>query len=331
MLPFPAQALPEQAVARQPTLLITGASGFLGRYVCHLARSRYTVQGLTCRSVPPSIAAVQWHRCDLLAGELDDRHPVVALLNQLQPCAVLHLAAEANTGRCDQDPHRSDRLNCQVPIALAQHCGDRQTPFLFTSTGLVFAGNHAPYREGDPVNPLMRYGHQKAAAEAAVLALGSPVLIPRLPLLFGTGEWPASNFMEHLDQALAQGEPVNLFTDEYRTPLSGWTAAWGLVQAVGWAIAGQRGLVHLAGADRISRYDLGLRFANWRGYDPSLLRPCPRSSLGPANPRPADTSLNITLARSLGYAPPSLDQQLTTCPYPPALLVSSPRPRPPSP
>ncbi|MGA1601138.1 MAG: SDR family oxidoreductase [Prochlorothrix sp.] len=294
-----------------PPLLVTGASGFLGRYVCHLARGRYTVHGLYCHRQPPSIAAVQWHPCDLT----DTAH-FAPLLDGIRPQAVLHLAAEANTGRCDRDPEGSDRLNRHVPLALAELCGDRSIPFLFTSTGLVFDGNHAPYRESDPVCPLMRYGQQKAAAEAALLALATPVLILRLPLLFGTGEWPASNFMETLDRSLRQGQSVNLFTDEYRTPLSGWTAAQGLVQAVGWGIAGQRGLVHLAGVDRISRYELGLRVAHWRGYDPTLLRPCSRSILGLHTPRPADTSLDITLARSLGYAPPSLDQQLLTCPRP---------------
>lgn len=285
------------------TLLITGASGFLGRAVlAELAQGDWPWQPLGLARHDPGLAA------DWVSQDLRDRTTTIATLTDLAPTAILHLAAEANPGRCEANPEASAILNVTVPETIAHYCADRRLPLVFTSTDLVFDGQQAPYREADPVGPLNAYARQKAEAERLVLTAYPEALCCRMPVMFGPG---ASNFMQTLVSGLQLGRSVSLFVDEIRTPVSGAVAARGLLQAIGWASHDRhRGLLHLGGTDRLSRYEFGLLLAEVLGYDPSLLQPCHQADIPGLPPRPQDVSLDSDQAYQLGYAPGSIRSQL---------------------
>ena len=64
-------------------------------------------------------------------------------------------------------------------------CAQRQIPYVFTSSDLVFDGREAPYRETDPIAPVNVYDRQKALEEQANLSAYPEALICRLPVMFG--------------------------------------------------------------------------------------------------------------------------------------------------
>ena len=70
------------------------------------------------------------------------------------------------------------------------------------------------------------------------------------------------------------------------------------------------GFIHLAGRDKLSRYDFGLKLAHAFGLDSSPIQSCSQKELKMAAPRPADVSLEISKALSLGFAPLSVDEEL---------------------
>lgn len=80
------------------TLLVTGASGFLGGQVCQLARSHWQVHG-TYSQHPLNLPQVILHSLDLT-----DQARVQAFLGDLRPDAIIHTAAQAKPNRCEQDP-----------------------------------------------------------------------------------------------------------------------------------------------------------------------------------------------------------------------------------
>jgi dTDP-4-dehydrorhamnose reductase len=281
-------------------LLVTGASGFLGWTVCQRAASRWQVVGTT-RSRSPQIPHVT-----LVPVDVSDRAQVDAVMQAVRPDAVLHLAAMARADQCEAQPDLSFTINVNSSVYLAQRCAERAIPFGFTSTDLVFDGQQAPYAETASVSPLSRYGEQKAIAEAQILQCYPAAVVCRMPLLFGAAPPHAASFLQPFVQTLRDQRPLRLFTDEFRTPLNATTAADGLL----WALETVQGLLHLGGPERISRYEFGRLMVELLNLPATGLVACRQQDLALAAPRPPDVSLDSRKAFGLGFAPPSLREQL---------------------
>ncbi len=281
-------------------LLVTGASGLLGWHLCRAALDRWSVFG-TWRTRRADLAGVRSLRCDLTGAD-----SVPDLFRDVRPHAVVHAAAAADPNFCETHPEETARINVEAPARLAEACAAAGIPLVFTSTDLVFDGEHAPYREGDPVSPLMVYGRQKVRAETAVAEIHPGAAILRMPLMFGIS--PAGDsFFEKMAAAFAAGEPVRLFIDEYRSPLAAPAAAHAVLSA----LAGGGGLLHLGGPERISRHDSAVRTARAMGATPARIIPVRQAEVPMAAARPRDVSLaNEAAARRIGFRPEPLDVEL---------------------
>jgi dTDP-4-dehydrorhamnose reductase len=281
-------------------LLVTGASGFLGWNLCQIARADWEVHGTYARH-SIEIPEIELHSIDLTDLDTVDR-----TISAIAPDAIIHTAAASQPNFCQNNPELSYRINVTVSQHLAKICQDANIPFVFTSTDLVFDGTKAPYRETDPVAPLNIYGEQKVTAEREILAVYLRASICRMPLMFGMAPANATSFIQPWIKSLQAGESLNLFVDEFRTPVSARTAAQGLLMALKLA----PGTIHLGGKDRISRYDFGLLLADVFGFDSSLILPIYQKDLQMAAPRAADVSMDISKALALGYDLPPLRSEL---------------------
>jgi dTDP-4-dehydrorhamnose reductase len=281
-------------------LLITGASGFLGWNLCQIARAQWEVSATYDRH-PISIADVKVEQIDLTNLDL-----VTVYIDRIAPDAVIHTAAAASPNFCQANPAQSQLINVTASQQLAKICAAAKIPFVFTSTDLVFDGTKAPYTETDPVSPINLYGEQKVAAEREILTAYPQATICRMPLMFGIAPPTATSFIQPWLNALSAGESLQLFIDEFRTPVSANTAAKGLLMA----LAASPGIINLGGKERISRYDFGLLLADVFEFARSLLSPISQRDLQMAAPRAADVSLDSTKAIELGYQIPSLRSEL---------------------
>jgi dTDP-4-dehydrorhamnose reductase len=284
-----------------PTLLITGAGGFLGPTLCELAADRWDV-----------IAAMHRHRIELpharAAGvDLGAYAEVSELFAQFRPDAVIHAAALSNTEYCQAHPEESLTINVDASANLAGLSADRGIPFVFTSTDLVFDGDHAPYTEESAPNPISVYGEHKLRAEEAIRRRHPDAVICRAPLLLGPRSAGAEGFLAKMLGAVQRGEKVMMFEDEVRTPVSPSVAAEGLLLA----LEKSRGTtLHLGGPERITRWAIGRLAAEVAGIDGTNIVPCRRGDVPLAAPRPRDVSMDSSRAAALGYRPPTLREQL---------------------
>jgi dTDP-4-dehydrorhamnose reductase len=99
-------------------------------------------------------------------------------------------------------------------------------------------------------------------------------------------------------------EPLQLFTDQFRTPVDPESVADAITRVLA---GGHAGRFHLGGAERVSRYDLGLRVAALLHLSAALITPIRQGDL-PLAPRPSDVSLDNRHARDvLGWHPRPLD------------------------
>ena len=223
-------------------------------------------------------------------------------LEKVQPEAVLHLAALSNPNFCETHQGESKTINVESTIHLAHLCKDREIPFLFTSTDLVFDGRAAPYQETDDPNPLMAYGKHKAEAERLVSEIYPKAIIARLPVLFGNG-----GFMMNWVKTLKAGGNVSAFRDEFRSLVSARAAAEGLFLLLDQKVSG---IWHLGGKERISRYEFAVKMAEAYELPVEKIIPSLRKDVQMPAARPEDVSLDSKKAFNLGYHPLSVAEEL---------------------
>lgn len=268
-------------------ILITGASGNLGHYLCRAAvRAGHQVVAWSHTSadsidgIPP------------IPVDLTNPAALASAWNDARPDVVIHAAALASLDACARAPEQAWRLNVHATEDLAS----RARRLIYLSTDLVFAGDHPPYAESDPPNPLSLYGRSKAVGELTARASSSSLVV-RLSLLFGLRASPTKppNFFEQQLEALRNGSPMTLFEDEWRTPICASVAASALIAL---AESNTTGILHLGGPERMSRWEMGLRLAQFLGRDARVFHPTRRSDM-PGDPRPADVSLNSSPWRKL--------------------------------
>jgi dTDP-4-dehydrorhamnose reductase len=281
-------------------VLLTGAGGLLGgRLAVLLAADGFVVVGARHTApLPEGISAVP---LDLL-----DPASLEKVLDATAIDAVVH-SAVLQSEACEARPHDAEALNHRAPESLARACRARGLRLLALSTDMVFAGDRAFLREEDATGPLQTYGRTKLAGEEALLAAHPDAAVVRLALVVGRGHGPRATASESIAWALRAGRRLRLFTDEYRTPVDPESIAQGIAHLLRGTASGR---FHLAGAERISRFELGRRVAAILGLSPEAIEAA-RQAEHPGPARPPDLSLDITRARTiLGFSPRPLDEAL---------------------
>jgi dTDP-4-dehydrorhamnose reductase len=281
-------------------LIITGASGFLGWKIIQRNNSDWETFG-TFLSHPVNISG-----CTLFQVDLTKYNNLKQLFNHIKPNAVIHTAAITDPNFCQQNKSESYKINTEASINIAGLCSDINIPCLFTSSDLVFDGLNPPYREDNQVSPVNAYGEQKVLAESGMKKRYPATLICRMPLMFGESGPVAKSFIQPLIKTMKSGAEVNLFIDEYRTPVSGKDAAKGLIITLNKL----PGIIHLGGAERISRYDFGQLLVEVFRFSDVVLNPRRQKDNNMSAPRPPDISFDSSKARALGFKPNSLKAEL---------------------
>ena len=282
-----------------PTVLVTGATGLLGRaFVHHLANS-YKVYALSRRPTP-QVADTR-----PLAVDLTDTVALKQALNSHKPDYIIHTAALASIERCEQDPQLARRLNVEAPEALATWCAQSESRMIHISTDAVFDGAAGPYDETQTATPQSVYGATKLAGEQAVLAAEPGTLVARVNF-FGWSATGSRSLAEFFLNSLAQGKSVPGFRDIEFASLYNRD----LVELICEADAQRlKGVWHFASSDAMSKYDFGRLLAATFGYDPSLVLPSESSRHGELVSRTKKLAISAQrLEQALGKRMPTFAQ-----------------------
>ncbi|MCK6628228.1 MAG: sugar nucleotide-binding protein [Anaerolineae bacterium] len=243
----------------QKTLLITGGSGYLGRYLTAKAVDSFLVYTTYTRH-PGQIKAGQ-----ALPLDLTRRDDVLRLISALSPQAIIHAAA-VNPGQGDDKMmHQVNALGSRYVAEAAVAVGAR---LVYVSSDMVHDGKNAPYSDDAPPSPLSAYGRSKAEAEAAVAEIDPRAAIIRTSLIYGLEEMDRGT--EGFITRLRTGQPLVLFSDSIRQPVWVESLAEALLRLTG-PNADFAGLLNVAGRQALSREEFGRRMLQWWRVDPGEL------------------------------------------------------------
>ena len=276
---------------------ITGAAGLIGNYLVGTA-SQFAPE---CRVV------------GLTRGDLDLMNLIAvrAAFLKERPRLIIHCAALSRSPACQENPSLARKLNVEATACLAELAA--AIPFVFFSSDLVFDGQQGNYDESARPNPLSVYAETKVAAEQVVLANPDHTVV-RISLNGGTSPTGDRGFNEEMRRAWQAGKTLKLFVDEFRCPMPAIVTARAIWDFIA---QGKPGLYHLAGSERLSRWETGrIIAARWPQLNPRL-EPASRKDYAGA-PRPPDTSLNCAkIQKLLSFPLPGLGEWLRANPNEP--------------
>lgn len=166
-------------------VLVTGATGFIGRHAAHaLTRVGFQVRPAVRRAADAATFAPELAPAILgdISGEID----WTAALHGVD--AVVHLAALAHTDAAVPEAV-FDRVNRAAAVHLARSARNVGARFVFVSSVRAQSGPTATgiLTEDSEPRPTDAYGRAKLAAEREVAALGGPFVILRPTLVYGPG------------------------------------------------------------------------------------------------------------------------------------------------
>ena len=221
-------------------ILITGGSGFLATRFKKRFEKEYEILALG--------------RDEL---DITDKNNVESKFQEFNPDIVIHTAAIADTGKCENDPELSYKINVQGSINVARACKNINAKLVHMSSEQVYNGNEesGPYTEETTPVPNTVYGEHKLKSEDEIKAILDEVWILRLTWLFGMPERNLkvnSNILFNTIKNILRGEEFKEPVNEYR----GMTYVYDMVENIQKLFSIPYGIYNAGSENELSRYQV---------------------------------------------------------------------------
>ncbi len=290
-------------------VLVTGANGFTGQHLIQTLVGKGFEVIATSRNESrlPSYNNLSYYNI-----ELTDVSNVENLFDLTRPSAVIHTAAMSKPDECAANPSLCTANNIEATQHLLDAASKVGTQhFVYLSTDFIF-GENGPHAEDDMPSPLNLYGASKLEAEALVHAASIKTTIVRPVFMYGP-VWKnlRPSFIQWVASKLKNGEPIEVVTDQARTPTYIGDLCWGIQKIIQDQVPGT---FHLAGKDIVSPYDMAVAVAKHLNFPLDLIEPVTANTFPEPVKRAGRSGLKIDKAVSeLGYAPHSFVEALQKC------------------
>jgi nucleoside-diphosphate-sugar epimerase len=249
-------------------VLVTGASGFVGRAALEaLARHGFEVHAASRRK-PDTAAPHVWREADLL----DPRSPS-RVVNGARPDIILHLAWIVEHGVFWTSPRNPDWVGASLALARAgAEAGARYFIGAGTCYEYDWPADGACSEVHTPLKPAQPYSIAKDAARRGIEAMsaeaGFAFAWARLFFLYGPGEGP-NRLVPGLARALLAGEPAKCSSGRAVRDFIDVRDAGEALAAV--ALSGLSGPVNIASGEGVSVAEIAKKLGDLSGR-PDLVR-----------------------------------------------------------
>lgn len=221
-------------------ILVTGAAGFFASRFCEYYKDKYEI--------------IPLKRNDL---DIRDENKVVNVIKNIKPNYVLHTAAIADTGKCEQDKETSYDINVLGSRNIAKGCSLSGAKLIQLSTEQLFNGNteEGPYSEDVKPVPNTTYGAHKLMAEDEIKKILEEAYILRLTWMFGFPERfkkVNANIIWNVMKAALSNSIMKIPVNEYR----GMTYVYDLIDNIPKIMELPYGTYHTGSENNFSTYDI---------------------------------------------------------------------------
>lgn len=277
-------------------ILITGSSGLIGGFIYSHLSTDHTRLG---------IDIINSETTDKLV-DIKDKDCMRAILDDFKPDMVIHVAAQKDLIQCEENKSEAWCSNVNPMTDISDYLSQKAGKLIYISSDMVFDGTKGNYSEEDPTCPINWYGATKAAAEL-VPAIRMPkdsISILRTAQVFGTVTEALIDYVNtkidcdtmtnqsalplFIKMRLSRGLPVILPNNIFSSP----TPVTLIADVVNIIIKNEvgTGLLHVAGPESYSRFELGRKIAELFELPKDLIVDGVDAT---AHLRPRDLSMNI--------------------------------------
>jgi len=261
-------------------IIVTGACGLLGAHLMAACSRRHDVLGIDRHPWWGDQAFT------VVAGDIAAPGVLADAMARFVPEVLIHCAAMVNVDACEQDPDQAYAGNAGLTRKVV-----RAAPpgclIVYVSTDSVFKGDEPYAREEHIPCPRTVYARSKLQGEWEVAQATGHHLILRTNF-YGWSSGRKKTFAEWLYNALVARQPITLFDDFFFTPIYVVDFVERLIHLIE---GGYRGTFHLAGRDRVSKYEFGMFMAKVASLSVDQVRRGLLEQAGLRAPRPKDMSL----------------------------------------
>ena len=268
-------------------LLVTGATGMLGSKMMDILGASHEGYGTS----PQKSEGV-------FPAEITHPKEIFALVQELQPDAIVHCAAYTAVDACEEFPELAHAVNGQGTRNVALAAESVGAEVFYISTDYVFDGEkEGPYVEDDSTNPTSVYGKSKLEGERAVQEVCSKWYIGRTQWLYGEG---GTNFAQTIIRLGRERESLKVVDDQHGSPTYTKDLAYEVKSILE---AKAYGLYHLSNEGKTTWYGFAREILDHANVQVDL-QPCtseefPRTAKRPKNSVLQNKSLDKMLGNSM--------------------------------
>jgi len=280
-------------------VLVTGSAGLVGQQVVKDLSNSHQVFSCYNESKP--------EYGDSVKMDLKNREMISSILTEKKPDIVIHLGAMTGVDLCEKEKTSASEINTKATEIIAKECSKLNSFLVYVSTDYVFDGNLGMYKEDDVTNPLGFYGKSKLEGEKVVQNFSTNWCIARTSTPFGLHPTKKS-FPMWVIENLQKQKQIDVLIDQFTSPTYIPNLSRMLIEISERHITG---IIHTAGASKISRYQMASMVSDKLNLDRTLLKQISINKMTWVAQRPKDSSLDVSRAISiLNEKPQKIDQSL---------------------
>jgi dTDP-4-dehydrorhamnose reductase len=239
------------------TVLITGGDGFVGSILANYFSKEFKVY--------PTVVENKNKSVNLTEMDITSMKNVDAAVKGINPDVVLHLAGIKDVKFCEKNPKIAELVNTTGTANVSTSAKESGSLMVYLSTDYVFDGKCGMYKVDDAARPGTVYGKTKLAGENEVRRI-----CPKYSICRASGIYDLSgrNILSFILGELKAQKRQEYYTDVFNSP----TYIGNLSEMIMRVIALNKNTTyHLAGKERVSRYELALKAAETFQLDKRLV------------------------------------------------------------